>query len=135
VLADRVDAPAGAGFALETRLAAGRAFPDLHREAGVRRLAGFFRDLRDALEALGPRGAAILTPGPLADTHPEQAYLARYLGLPLVDGDDLDVANGEARLRTIRGLRSLDVLWRRLDGPGPTHWSCARTRAWAPRAS
>lgn len=119
VLEDRVDAPSGAGYALETRVAAGRAFPDLHREARVHRLAGFFRDLRDALEILGggPGRVGILTPGALTDTYYEQAYVARYLGIPLLQGDDLSVDDGELCLRTVRGPRPVGALWRRLDGP------------------
>ncbi len=117
VLADRADAPSGAGFALETRVAATHVFPDLHRRSHVRRLAGFFRDWRGALDALG--GAArvgLLTPGALTDTYYEQAYVARYLGLPLLEGGDLAVEGAALRVRTVRGLAPIDVLWRRLDG-------------------
>ncbi len=119
VLSDRTDAPSGAGFALETRVAATRVFPDLHREANVHRLAGFFRDFRDALDALSgevPARVGILTPGPLTDTYYEQAYIARYLGLSLLEGGDLTVEDGALRLRTVQGTAPVDVLWRRMDG-------------------
>jgi len=59
---------------------------------------------------------AILTPGPWNETWYEQAWLARYLGIGLVQGEDLTVQNGRVMLRTVSGLKPLDVLWRRLDG-------------------
>ena len=119
VLADRTQAPSGAGFALENRVATSRAFAELYAEGHVHRLAGFFRDFRDAL--LGLRQdrdarAAILTPGPLNETYYEHAWIARYLGITLVQGEDLVVENGRLMVRTVAGLRPVDVLWRRLDG-------------------
>jgi uncharacterized circularly permuted ATP-grasp superfamily protein/uncharacterized alpha-E superfamily protein len=119
VLSDRTDAPSGAGFALENRVAASRVFPDVFRTANVHRLAGFFRSFRDALEKqhgdLASR-VGILTPGPLTDTYYEQAYIARYLGMTLLEGEDLCVENGQLRVRTVEGLAPVDVLWRRMDG-------------------
>ncbi len=118
VLGDRTQSPSGAGFALENRVASARVFSDLFAESNVHRLAGFFRDYRDAL--LGMRGSAddqvgILTPGPLTDTYYEHAYIARYLGLSLVEGADLTVQNGEVMVRTVSGLQPVSVLWRRMD--------------------
>ena len=118
VLADRTQAPSGAGYALENRVATSRAFSEFYAEANVHRLAGFFRDFRDALLSL--RGdhearAAILTPGPLNETYYEHAYIARYLGFTLVEGEDLAVEDGALKMRTVSGLRPVDVLWRRLD--------------------
>jgi uncharacterized circularly permuted ATP-grasp superfamily protein/uncharacterized alpha-E superfamily protein len=118
VLSDRTDAPSGAGFALENRVATSKVFPELYREANVHRLAGFFRSFRDALEKLRIDPASrvgILTPGPLTDTYYEQAYIARYLGMALLEGEDLTVENGHLRVRTVDGLAPVDVLWRRMD--------------------
>lgn len=119
VLADRTQAPSGAGYALENRVATSRAYTDVFARLNVHRLAGFFRDFRDAL--LGLRTdrdgrVAIMTPGPLNETYFEQAWIARYLGFSLVQGEDLTVEGGRLMLRTVSGLRPLDVLWRRLDG-------------------
>ncbi|MFN4154026.1 MAG: circularly permuted type 2 ATP-grasp protein [Paracoccaceae bacterium] len=119
VLADRTQAPSGAGYALENRVATARAYSDVFAGLNVHRLASFFRDFRDAL--LGLRGArdgrvAIMTPGPLNETYFEQAWIARYLGVSLVQGEDLTVSDGRLMVRTVSGLRPLDVLWRRLDG-------------------
>lgn len=118
VLADRTQAPSGAGFALENRVATSRAFSDIYADANVHRLAGFFRDFRSALSS--HRGedearVAILTPGPLNETYYEQAYIARYLGVTLAQGEDLVVDQGQLKLRTVSGLWPVDVLWRRLD--------------------
>lgn len=118
VLADRTQAPSGAGYALENRVATSRAFADIYAAMNVPRLAGFFRDFRDRLQALrGDRDArvAILTPGPLNETYYEHAYIARYLGFTLVQGEDLTVADDRLLVRTVSGLRPVDVLWRRLD--------------------
>ena len=118
VLGDRTQAPSGAGFALENRVATVRALSDLLSTMNVHRLAGFFRDLRDALFALAGRadgGVAILTPGQRNETYFEHAYIARYLGLMLLEGDDLMIANGRVMVRTVEGPRPLSVLWRRLD--------------------
>ncbi len=119
VLQDLTDAPSGAGFALENRIATTHVFPDLYGEANVHRLAGFFDGFRKALRGLKGDPAsrsAILTPGPLTDTYYEQAYIARYLGLPLLEGGDLKVTNDRLHVRTIKGLIPIDVLWRRMDG-------------------
>lgn len=119
VLADRTQAPSGAGYALENRVATSRAFSGLYASEHVHRLAGFFREFRDAL--LGQRQGggsrvAILTPGPLNETYFEHAWIARYLGFTLVQGEDLVVGGGQVMVRTVSGLRPIDVLWRRLDG-------------------
>jgi uncharacterized circularly permuted ATP-grasp superfamily protein/uncharacterized alpha-E superfamily protein len=119
VLGDRTQAPSGAGFALENRVATARIFAEIYAEAQVHRLAGFFRTFRDALEGLcgdGDGQVGILTPGPMNETYFEQAYIARYLGFSLVQGEDLVVAEGALMLRTVAGLRPVPVLWRRLDG-------------------
>jgi uncharacterized circularly permuted ATP-grasp superfamily protein/uncharacterized alpha-E superfamily protein len=118
VLGDRTQAPSGAGFALENRVATGRALSDHLATMNVHRLAGFFRDLRNALFGLvGPSdgGVAILTPGQRNETYFEHAYIARYLGLPLLEGGDLTVADGRVMVRTVEGPRAVSVLWRRLD--------------------
>jgi uncharacterized circularly permuted ATP-grasp superfamily protein/uncharacterized alpha-E superfamily protein len=118
VLGDRTQAPSGAGFALENRMATSRIFPEPVPRANVRRLAGFFRAFRDAMDALpGAEGrrSAVLSPGPGNDTYFEHTYIARYLGLPLLEGEDLVVADGAVQVRTVSGPQPVGVLWRRLD--------------------
>ncbi|MGE3305279.1 MAG: circularly permuted type 2 ATP-grasp protein [Rhizobiaceae bacterium] len=118
VLGDRTQAPSGAGFALENRVATTRALSDIYGEMHVERLAGFFRKFRDALfDRSDDPGArvAILTPGPLNESYYEHAYIARYLGIMLLEGEDLTVADGRLMVRTVSGLKPISVLWRRLD--------------------
>ena len=118
VLNDRTQAPSGAGYALENRVATSRIYAEHYAGAQVLRLARFFQDVRASLMNLRrspDHHVAILTPGPYSETYFEQAYIARYLGLLLVEGEDLTVQNGEVRVRTVSGLQPVDVLWRRLD--------------------
>ncbi|RWN60912.1 circularly permuted type 2 ATP-grasp protein [Mesorhizobium sp.] len=118
VLGDRTQAPSGAGFALENRVATTRALSDIYGEMHVHRLAGFFRRFRDALNRMAKASGgrvAILTPGPLNETYYEHAYIARYLGIMLLEGEDLTVSGGRLMVRTVSGLAPVSVLWRRLD--------------------
>ncbi|RUU47767.1 hypothetical protein EOD08_05250 [Mesorhizobium sp. M6A.T.Ca.TU.002.02.2.1] len=118
VLGDRTQAPSGAGFALENRVATTRALSDIYGEMHVHRLAGFFRRFRDALNGMAKVSGgrvAILTPGPLNETYYEHAYIARYLGIMLLEGEDLTVSGGRLMVRTVSGLMPVSVLWRRLD--------------------
>lgn len=118
VLGDRTQAPSGAGFALENRVATSRVFPELFQKISVHRLAGFFRRFRDAVEGmrhLPDSRPGILSPGPLNDTYFEHAYIARYLGFALLEGEDLTVDGGRVMVRTVEGPRPVEVLWRRLD--------------------
>jgi uncharacterized circularly permuted ATP-grasp superfamily protein/uncharacterized alpha-E superfamily protein len=118
VLGDRAQAPSGAGYALENRIALARALPDIYRSLRVERLAGFFQAFRGELAAHNRHDDAricLLTPGPLNETYFEHAYLARYLGFLLVEGEDLTVRGDHLYVRTVSGLKRADVVWRRLD--------------------
>jgi len=118
VLGDRAQAPSGMGYALENRLAISAALPQLYRDMHVERLAAFFQSLRSTLAGkAGREGSRIglLTPGAANETYFEHAYLARYLGLLLVEGADLTVQDGVVYVRTIEGLKRIDALLRRLD--------------------
>jgi len=120
VVNDRTQAPSGAGYALENRLVISRLYADLFRDLRVQRLAGFFATLRDSLAHWAPSdGSApltvLLTPGPLNETYFEHTYLARYLGLPLVEGSDLTVREDRVFLKTLTGLQRVHAILRRLD--------------------
>jgi uncharacterized circularly permuted ATP-grasp superfamily protein/uncharacterized alpha-E superfamily protein len=120
VLADRTQAPSGGGYTLENRLVLSRVFPDEFRESHVQRLAAFFQSARDTLRGLSPTGrdnpnVVLLTPGPYNETHSEQVFLARYLGFALVEGGDLTVRDRRVWLKTLEGLRPVDVILRRVD--------------------
>ncbi len=121
VIADRTQAPSGAGYALENRLAVSRAFPDMFRALHVEPLADFFREQQEGLSALAPLDpgeqphVVLLTPGPYNETYFEHTYLARYLGFPLVEGQDLTVRGDTVYLKTLRGLKRVHVILRRQD--------------------
>ncbi len=118
VLNDRTQAPSGAGYAIENRLALSRAIPDVYRTTRVERVAAFFQAFQAELFALNRQDDArtcLLTPGPMNETYFEHAYLARYLGLLLVDGEDLIVRDDGVFIRTVSGLRRTEVLLRRID--------------------
>lgn len=118
VLGDRTQAPSGSGYALANRLVLSRTFPNLYRDMHVERLAPFFDAFRAGLAARARRSdprICLLTPGPYNETYFEQAYLARYLGLLLVEGADLTVRDGLVNVRTIAGLKRADVILRRID--------------------
>jgi uncharacterized circularly permuted ATP-grasp superfamily protein/uncharacterized alpha-E superfamily protein len=118
VLADYTRTPTGAGYALENRLAMSRVTGDLLGRMNVRRLAPFFAAFRQGLagacERVDPR-IALLTPGRFNQSYAEQAHLARYLGLLLVEGEDLTVQGDRLYVRTIEGIKRIDAIWRRMD--------------------
>jgi len=118
VFNDRTQAPSGAGYALENRVITAQCLSDLFREGRVRRLAHFFQALRENLRALSGRDdprIVLLTPGPRNETYFEHAFLARYLGYPLVEGADLTVRDNRVYLKTVGGLQAVDVILRRVD--------------------
>ncbi len=118
VLSDRTQAPSGVGYALENRLAVTRALPDISRSLRMERLASFFQTFRTSLLKLDSTGEGrigLLTPGSLNETYFEHALLARYLGFLLVEGGDLTVRGDVVNVRTVAGLKRVDVLLRRLD--------------------
>ncbi|TPG17538.1 hypothetical protein EAH87_12490 [Sphingomonas koreensis] len=118
VLADHLRSPAGAGYALENRLAIARTLGGLQNRLNILRHAPFFAAFRDGLAAacrrVEPR-IGLLTPGRWNPSYAEQAHLARYLGLLLVEGADLTVLEDKLYVRTIAGLKRIDALWRRVD--------------------
>ncbi|HEY4416868.1 MAG TPA: circularly permuted type 2 ATP-grasp protein [Verrucomicrobiae bacterium] len=119
VVSDRSQIPTGAGYALANRLVTSRILPESFRENNVQRLAGFFREVQNTLAQLSPRKEnariVLLTPGPHNETYFEQAYLARYLGYMLVEGQDLTVRDNRVFLKTLSGLEPVDVILRRVD--------------------
>lgn len=118
VLADHLRAPAGAGYALENRLAISRTLGGLQSRLNIKRHAPFFAAFRDGLAAACRRSEpriGLLTPGRYNSSYAEQAHLARYLGLLLVEGADLAALEDKLYVRTIGGLKRVDALWNRLD--------------------
>src|SRR5690349_3523843 len=123
LLADRTQAPSGAGYALENREILEQVHPEAIPDMSVRRVRGFFNSLRERMLWHGHEAdaggeaplAVILTPGPYNETYFEHAYLARQLGMPLVEGSDLTVRGDTVYLKTLGGLRRVHSILRRLD--------------------
>lgn len=122
VVADRTQAPSGAGYAMEDRRVTAQVLAPVYRQASIARLGPFFHALRKALREVAPPTAGdepravLLSPGPASETAFDQAYLASMLGLPLVEGSDLLVRAGRVYLQGIDGLEHVDVVLRRVDG-------------------
>ncbi len=119
---DRAQSPSGAGYTLENRILLARALPMLYRDAPLRRLASFLETERATLASLARYNpetphVVLLTPGPSSPVYFEHAYLANYLSLSLVEGEDLVVRDGRVWLKTLGGLRPVDVILRRVADP------------------
>ena len=119
VVGQRTQAPSGLGYLLENRIAISRQFPKAFAGMKVQRLAASYRALMDGIKRMAPEGEnariALLTPGPYNETYFEHAYLARYLGLTLVEGNDLTVRDQRLFLKTLGGLEPVHALIKRLD--------------------
>lgn len=120
VLEDRAQPSFGSGYALENRIVMTRSFPRLFQDFQVHRLAMYYRALRNRLVQLarhnkGEPRIVVLTPGPEHEAFFEHAYIASYLGYPLVQGGDLVVRGGRVWLKAITGLLQVDVILRRLN--------------------
>ncbi len=126
VVSQRTQSPSGLGYVLHNRLIVSRLFPEPFRELRVQHIASAYRRLIDTVAQQATEVAArlgdghtpriaLLTPGPYNETYFEHAYLARYLGLPLVEGADLTVRGERLFLRTVEGLQPVHALLKRLD--------------------
>lgn len=118
VLSSRADTVNGTGYALENRIVVKQVFAELFAEMRVRRLASFFHTYRSAVRGLAaniPGRAVLMTPGPHNESYFEHAFLAHYLDLTLVEGDDLVTHGDRVYLRTINGLERVSAIFRRVD--------------------
>lgn len=125
VLADRVQAPSGLGYAAENRRVISQVLPDLLDEGALHRMDPYFAALRTALIAAAPDDTSsprivVLSPGPLSETAFDQAFIANALGFPLVQGSDLVVRDGAVWMKPAgwpqRAPRErVDVILRRVD--------------------
>jgi uncharacterized circularly permuted ATP-grasp superfamily protein len=120
VLEDNGRCPSGASYMLENRNAMKRVFPDLLQSLRVRPVDAYGTMLRETLAHLAPRGIAdpvivVLTPGIYNSAYFEHCYLAKQMGVPIVEGRDLIVRNDRVYMRTTRGLEQINVIYRRID--------------------
>ncbi len=120
VLEDNGRCPSGASYLLENRNAMKRAFPGLFQEMRVRPVDSYPNDLLEMLEYISPRRdenpvCVLLTPGFYNSAYFEHCYLAREMGIQIVEGSDLIVLDRAVYMRTTRGLQRVDVIYRRID--------------------
>ena len=120
VLEDNLRVPSGVSYMLANREAARRTFPGTFRAAGVRPVERYPDMLLSTLKSMASEWRAdpqvvVLTPGVYNSAYYEHAYLARLMGVPLVEGRDLVVHDNMLFMRTTTGLRRVDVIYRRVD--------------------
>ena len=119
VLRDYASNPAGLGYALENRIVMSRVFSGLYHKTQIRRLAPFFQTFhraliqRASLRREDP-GIVLFSPGPDSHIYYEHALLSRYLGYPLVEGQDLTVRNGKVFLKKLAGLEPVEAIFRHI---------------------
>jgi len=118
VINDRTQAPSGLGYAIENRLTMNSAMQDLFEGISVQRLYDFFETFKALFQnnsrKFDPLNV-LLSPGPHNETYFEHAYLSSFLGLTLVQGQDLLAKNGALWLKSLKGLRRVDTILRRVD--------------------
>ena len=120
VLEDNLRTPSGVSYVIENRQVTKRVLPTIFAEARVRRVDHYPARLAETLRRAAPEGVddplcVVLTPGPFNSAYFEHSFLARTMGLELVQGSDLVVEDDKVFLRTTRGLSRVHVVYRRID--------------------
>ncbi len=120
VLEDNARCPSGVSYVLENRRALKRTFPDIFEAGGVRPVENYSQELLKVLQHTAPAGVAeptvvLLTPGPYNSAYFEHTYLARQMGIEIVEGRDLVVRDQHVFMRTTKGLQPVHVIYRRID--------------------
>jgi uncharacterized circularly permuted ATP-grasp superfamily protein len=122
VLEDNLRCPSGASYMIENRAAMKRAFPELYQSAKVRPVENYAQELLKSLQYTAPAGmrgdtpnVVLLTPGVFNSAYFEHTFLARSMGIPIVEGRDLVVKDARVYMRTVAGLVAVDVIYRRID--------------------
>lgn len=118
VLEDNLRCPSGVSYMLENREILKRTFPELFEKMNVRPVHNYSHHLREMLESLSPVNPAcivVMTPGVYNSAYFEHAYLAQQMGAELVEGRDLVVYKDFVYMKTTKGLKKVDVIYRRID--------------------
>jgi uncharacterized circularly permuted ATP-grasp superfamily protein len=120
VLEDNLRCPSGVSYVLESRQILKRTFPQVFGASRVRPVDDYPSQLLAMLQALAADylrspTVAVLTPGIYNSAYFEHSFLAQQMGVELVEGRDLVVADGLVKMRTTKGLQQVDVLYRRID--------------------
>jgi uncharacterized circularly permuted ATP-grasp superfamily protein len=120
VLEDNLRSPSGVSYMLENRQVMKRALADLFARYDVRPVEHYPQELLNMLRGVAPQGysdatVVLLTPGPANAAYFEHTFLARQMGIEIVEGRDLVAHNNKIYMRTTRGLQLVDVIYRRVD--------------------
>jgi len=120
VLEDNARTPSGVSYVVENRHLMMRAFPDLTDKVGLRPVSDYGMHLQNALSEIAPPGVddpkiVLMSPGVFNSAYFEHVFLAREMGVPLVEGRDLIVENDSVFMKTTGGLRPVHVIYRRVD--------------------
>lgn len=120
VLEDNLRCPSGVSYVLENRQVLKRTFPQVFAASHVRPVDDYPNRLLETLQSLAPEGVqsptvVVLTPGPYNSAYFEHSFLAQQMGVELVEGSDLVVADGWVHMRTTKGLQRVDVIYRRVN--------------------
>ena len=120
VLEDNLRCPSGVSYVLENRQVLKRTFPQVFEASNVRPVDDYPNRLLDILEYLVPENVSdptigVLTPGSYNSAYFEHSFLARQMGVELLEGQDLVVYDGFVYMQTTKGLQKVDVLYRRID--------------------
>lgn len=119
IIDSHAETPAGIGFAVANRVVHTHVASDLFHAVNAVRLASYFQDVQGALTAQAGRDnarIALLTPGAIHPDYFSHAYIARYLGYLLVEGADLRTRGGQVFLKTLEGLKEIDLIVRCVEG-------------------
>ncbi len=120
VLEDNLRTPSGVSYMLENREITKRLFPNMMADNSVKKVSDYPLNLEKIMRTLAPRPVgqpvvALLTPGIFNSAYYEHTFLARYMGIELVEGRDLVVDDHKVFMKTTRGKRQVDVIYRRVD--------------------
>ena len=120
VLEDNGRCPSGISYVLENRRTMKRTFPGMFEDIGVRPVEDYPRELLRMLQYIAPAGVSeptlvLLTPGAANSAYFEHTYLARQMGIEIVEGRDLEVRDARVFMRTTKGLQPVHVIYRRVD--------------------
>jgi uncharacterized circularly permuted ATP-grasp superfamily protein len=119
VLEDNLRVPSGVSYMLANRDVVRRAFPTVFRSARVSAIEHYPQELLETLKSLAPQqdepSIVVLSPGVFNSAYFEHAFLARHMGVELVEGRDVVVNDNAAYARTTSGLKRIDVIYRRID--------------------
>ncbi len=120
VLEDNGRTPSGVSYVVENRHLMFRAFPDLIEGIGIRPVSNYGQQLRDAMAEIAPPGfgdpqIVLLSPGVYNSAYFEHVFLAREMGVPLVEGSDLIVEDDLVLMKTTAGRKRVDVIYRRIN--------------------